>query len=1385
MRHRISTELRARQLQQQEDDARTHGWVGLSPIAGNRATRTASQAAPIGQRQNEHTSPSPFLALDFSTTSPTTPARSGAGAGTQAAGYLWRGLEVGGLLPWGRRMLKKLGSSNSATTTISGSGTIAEFAGRRSDSGSDNDSEASREWFEGQGHVQEREQPRAVRFMVSDVFEEQTRVEETSAAGDHQQKHFGHDGPVSEANALAGNNSARRLQSELAQVDERSPLLGSPKPAVAASSPSRPGHPAEQTDQGRSALNASWQFKKESGRRESESILSDRSFASQGAEFEADIDGESVAGPAVVLEQACSQMWVKLQRLLSGTTEVFSEQRFEAQKGAIVGTKLTRVVTALSVSEMFLQFLRAIGAVGVYWDPRRNLWELLMGDYGLVWHSWTELSKSMQRLFQQRQHHSLSSALASPLPPDDSKAKPSVGSSERAMRGEFEQQYDSLRQVRQQDSYELELHRLMYGLQGLAALWCLLITLVVMLSSYSAGFSVWLEQQLLQPHKKHSDLMLPILRFALNWSAGSTHSMADYLPYSLLLLTLGFELAAFLRHTLVASAAQQRVKQVSPIELPRRYNIKDLLYLGAARLLPPFYLFTTLTLAYGWFTDRHSHPGTVLYEPLFGGSSDSATVTGAFLSHLLLVSNLRSSVGIKTTGAVTHLSGLLQKVPTSVASVTNTNASIDGGVYFTASQLGLLHAFPTSWMVMMVAQVALIVLLAQAGASLCLSSSGRRRIRKVDVQRLSASNIIQDDDSVFSEESFYRYESTGSGAGLSPQFQFRVPLAAPNTGMLGTFSTCSQLCLHFTARFYSRCATLMHKCTRHLIMHILSRWRSVHMYCLLLLFSLLLRGVLAVWYIPAAALQQSGADHNRLNVAALVQKMFLGMVAVTPHCRLDAFVMGVLFYYVTIGHYAAADMYAYVRLPDETQTARKAVAEENSVQFRRFPFRHRRRMYRRYLAVPVDDSEDSQSGNSSSEDLDRYTVVKAIAFRTVEASNAVSKRTQQERDSIISDDDGSSDSTEELGESQTLLSNKGARTSRPSENEPIPSSVQSIAARDASSDANMDLEQLSSLWILTLVLGAGGSVLALLSRYSPCNKLILSILGLDSQEEELTGWSKEELVYRIEMLTLLPFVVMVAIMFTLKSSRLFVQPARLARIIRAEPSVSINADRNTGHEPRWRYAWNKFRLYFPLSWLLRNPLFMLFSSGKLLYPALLLQVPAIYLVLHSQWSIFIHFRSSSSFACFSDKPLALASESVWSAAPRYEKQWIEQHIQPQPNTHHKCTLSSLWHAYLLVLATDLLLALLFSLLLELPIRRLLADRHLAPFKLQNQRTPAAQGLKATMGGSVDPNHSNPQLAAATLGEPMTTTARSMRKPVPMARTRLTSATIVKDGYTMI
>jgi hypothetical protein len=145
---------------------------------------------------------------------------------------------------------------------------------------------------------------------------------------------------------------------------------------------------------------------------------------------------------------------------------------------------------------------------------------------------------------------------------------------------------------------------------------------------------------------------------------------------------------------------------------------------------------------------------------------------------------------------------------------------------------------------------------------------------------------------------------------------------------------------------------------------------------------------------------------------------------------------------------------------------------------------------------------------------------------------------------------------------------------------------------------------------------------------------------------------------------------------------------------------------------------SSFRFYVsPLSWLLRNPLFMLFSSGKLLYTSLLLQVPSILLVLCSEWRIFASFREGRAFGCFAALPLAAPVQDAssaaaslkinWNLAPQYENLWDGQ----------KCDLRSVFNLYMVVLATNLILALTLSLLVEMPVWSFLRDRKVAEFRV--------------------------------------------------------------------
>lgn len=151
---------------------------------------------------------------------------------------------------------------------------------------------------------------------------------------------------------------------------------------------------------------------------------------------------------------------------------------------------------------------------------------------------------------------------------------------------------------------------------------------------------------------------------------------------------------------------------------------------------------------------------------------------------------------------------------------------------------------------------------------------------------------------------------------------------------------------------------------------VLLKYLSVHTYMYLITKCILLRIVLAIWVIPHAATSRSASEAGATPAEAALnaQARFLGFISVSPVTRMDALLAGMVYYYAGTCNYCIWDMHMFLSTTAVPAPAAGAGAGDNKVIMHRITYRHRRRQYRKYGAVPVEESDSSATSSGD----DRY-----------------------------------------------------------------------------------------------------------------------------------------------------------------------------------------------------------------------------------------------------------------------------------------------------------------------------------------------------------------------------------------------------------------------------
>jgi len=1160
-----------------------------------------------------------------------------------------------------------------------------------------------------------------------------------------------------------------------------------------------------------------------------------------------------------------------------------------------------------------------------YWNPLRNLWELLWGEDQLVLHSVVELffyARHVLRVVSgasERSPASSQNALAPPAEQPSPRMRPytpqlvrAAGAGEaaggvfqaynamdtppfpgragveptEAARALDRQRYTTHKKlVRKIDRGERELDLLICGLQGMCLLWILFITLVVVLSSYSAGFSEWLHavlstgsdgtgegsflptlprdssaplvdkltghmvqigrgamrNQRLEAGPQAPDIgftkeFLAWLRvcsvaFLLNWNGGSRFAMSDFLPYAILLFTLGYQLASVLRHSLAASATLKKEQEQEAVLAETRrgtahledraapsryYQVWDLLKLGAAWLLPTLYTFFAASVGLGWFVYRYlpseadartggaapfSNPSVVLYEAFDGSGTHPSAGRAAshVLAQLLLVSNLHGWWADYSSVGQAHAASEAQ-------------TDTDTGIYYIASKVSLLYAFPSTWMVMCAVQIALLVMFLQWAMLKCYRTAKHMRHAKgnLSFSATVTEDEASDDLSTYSEGTFYRYERSGDSAGQ----QYRIPAASAHTAHFSASSLlqpCANLGGASIAFISSAAKAAYRKVLRWKFAWVLLKGLSAHMYVYLITKCILARIVLAIWIIPRASVAPQGTDAfapGAQRAASIAQASFLGLVGACPLTRLDALLCGMIYYYAMSANYSMYDMYLYLST-SASAGASAGEGTESKIVIHRLTYRHRRRMYRKYGAVPVDDSDSASASSDNGSDhgyntrstRQRMSSVSSkssrgarhlstynptVGFPEAAASSSETRAVDEvwysqdpytlgnryrvkgspaqpagrgtPGDAGDGDGNGDGDAEGEDAEREALL----GRTSASAASVAGPSAAARLYAAMNSGNHVLAKEDIVTLIQPLAALCICVFLLTLVSRYNGLYIAMLRVFGLDTRADEASGGSGVELLFRALQLTVMPIGAAAAVTVAALGNRVYLPlggllaaPLRWCRAANpavAPPPARPHAD-CTNHysgitdvspsaaaSSGWLQALQRMRVYvLPMSWLLRNPLFMLLSSAKLLYATLLMMVPSIYLVLRSPLQVFVSFRTSSAFACFGERSASategaalgtsMSASAPW--APQYECQWLPEASLSHGVEEHVCNLKSVLNLYVVVLVTNVLLGLLLSLLVELPVWRLYLDHRLRRYRVSHQRTGPASPLQQT------------------------------------------------------
>ena len=208
---------------------------------------------------------------------------------------------------------------------------------------------------------------------------------------------------------------------------------------------------------------------------------------------------------------------------------------------------------------------------------------------------------------------------------------------------------------------------------------------------------------------------------------------------------------------------------------------------------------------------------------------------------------------------------------------------------------------------------------------------------------------------------------------------------------------------------------------------------------------------------------------------------------------------------------------------------------------------------------------------------------------------------------------------DEINESRALLGSNSASTyvSRPAAGGNL--SAAAALVRGAMSTRSHMATQIDMTRLLFPFIVLSGCVflLAFASRFDSWYITLLRALGLDTKADEISGSSGVELLFRVLQLTVAPVLAASIVTVAALSSRLYIPLGQLL----ASPlswcgrgagatgrnSVAVNATadfntQNSINDEVRPQVWRRLRVFLlPLSWLLRNPLFMLLSSGKLMY----------------------------------------------------------------------------------------------------------------------------------------------------------------------------------------
>ena len=954
----------------------------------------------------------------------------------------------------------------------------------------------------------------------------------------------------------------------------------------------------------------------------------------------------------------------------------------------------------------------------------------------------------------------------------------------------------TIRQLRQVDEDERDGSRLISGLQGMFVLWLLLINIVLILSSHSAGFSFFMQRAILdstldkftEGPSFFTRLRFKFLSIALNWSGGSMFAMGDFLPVSGLLFTLGYQLAQVLRHTIGASAfvravqeheQEQEQERDKKTTLPSRYYcFCDLIYLGAARVLPALYTSYVIVVACAAHWRTSSGGAANVLSRSFSHSSStsineddasSASQLWTVLSQVLLLSNFCAAETLFDPHVVLG------------PPLSNTTATLhDSGVMYLASRMSSLYSFPSSWVVMVTVQTALIVLCIQTAFIAVYNRNQKDIILSMlhaqDENVINNANDYDYDDEISVSSSLYRYEKNE----MDGQ-KYRLP-AGNNSDAVplkqifsNTFQQLKWGARHLCKRVCVACNSNSNSSSSSSSSR--SGYTTGHIHKIncfvflgLVVLIVMLRVFLAGCIIPAAFLYMGEVAASQ--ISQLTQAAYLAWISLLPFCRLDAFLCGMLYYYGRVRYYSIKNIHVVVEYKQEKGKKRRLLVHHN-----------RRKQYVNFGAVPMSmlgemftasnstntmgkrerdaDDKDEYCSEGAESDIDVFMPEQSVfwsypsqevATAESETDNAQVDDVWYERDPFLMGDrfrlrggapvhvgDTARKSRSVLQSDSVVGSEEGNNEKETTSLLPTQAQMRTLPPMHVSTASscllaslNCTLDSLGEqiyLCIVVVSLTALMFTVLYVNRFSDIYLTVLQLIGIDT-----SNGIRSELIFRACEPLVLLLILICFLYVAQKTSRInlplgllldqlhkaIAAPFIWIGLVSSSNTIAVTTSTTTTVAKEDRGVWHHLRckvrvFIFPLSWLFRNPLFMILSSSKLLLTSILMQVPSIYLVLHSSYSVFASIRENKSFSCFGplDPGVTTVAQSYELAGtPLYENQWMTQEIQGKD----ACNLQVVLHLLPVVLLTNLCLALLLTLLVEMPVWRCLRFRLVTSFR---------------------------------------------------------------------